>query len=34
VGKTALAPSFYEALEGVVRGGAVGDGSTGYALRS
>jgi hypothetical protein len=34
VGKTALAPGFDEAIEGMVRDGAVGEGSTGYALRS
>ena len=34
VGKTALAPSFDEALEGMVRDSSLGEGSTGYALRS
>jgi hypothetical protein len=34
VGRTALAPAFNEAIEGMLRGGSVGEGSTGYALRS
>jgi very-short-patch-repair endonuclease len=34
VGKTALAPGFDGAIEDMVRDGTVGEGSTGYALRS
>ncbi len=34
VGRAALAPTFNEAIEGMIREGAVGEGSTGYALRS
>jgi very-short-patch-repair endonuclease len=33
VGRTALTPGFDEAIEGMVRDGTVGEGSTGYALR-
>ena len=33
-GRTALAPAFDGAIEGMVRGGVVGEGSTGYALRN
>ncbi|HEU4584223.1 MAG TPA: DUF3320 domain-containing protein, partial [Gemmatimonadaceae bacterium] len=33
VGKTALTPAFDDAIEGMVRDGAVGEGSMGYALR-
>jgi hypothetical protein len=34
VGRAALAPGFDEAIETMVRDGAIGEGSTGYALRS